>query len=134
KSSVTDFLLRLWVYHQREVSLCNLRHLRKGSPTPGGSTLMTSAPNCASSAQAYGPAIKEPSSSTFTPANGMSALEDLSCMFSLVFNPIIIAPTDRHVKSAAVPPIRRPARRETRRHSQTQKIPTSPRLWGFLAF
>ncbi|MCY1395030.1 hypothetical protein D9M71_99580 [compost metagenome] len=52
RSSVTDFLLRLCTYHHSEVSLCSLRHLRSGSPSFGGSTLMTSAPNWASSALA----------------------------------------------------------------------------------
>ena len=47
RSSVTDFLLRLCEYHQREVPSWSLRHFLSGSPSPGGSILITSAPNCA---------------------------------------------------------------------------------------
>ena len=74
RSSVTDFLLRLCEYHHNEVPSCSLRQVRSGSPPgasalAGGSILITSAPNWASSAAAYGPAISEPSSSTWTPAS-----------------------------------------------------------------
>src|SRR5690606_2925218 len=91
RSSVTDFLLRLWEYHHNEVPSCSLRHLRKGSPVPGGSILMTSAPNWASSALAYGPAINEPSSSTLTPESAISAADVLSCIVS----PLFISTYDR---------------------------------------
>ena len=73
RSSATDFLLRLCEYHHKEVPACSLRQVRSGSPPgesslAGGSILITSAPDCASSAAAHGPAISEPSSSTWTPA------------------------------------------------------------------
>jgi hypothetical protein len=46
-----------------------MRHLRKGSPAPGGSILTTSAPKSASVLEANGPAISWPSSRTLIPAN-----------------------------------------------------------------
>ena len=40
KSTHTDCLLRDWASHHTEVPSCSMRHLRKGSPWPGGSILM----------------------------------------------------------------------------------------------
>src|SRR6266850_4080678 len=57
-------LLRAWAAHQSEVPPCSLRQLRSGSPAPGGSTLITSAPNSARMRAANGPAISVPSSTT----------------------------------------------------------------------
>src|SRR5690606_33588548 len=98
RSSVSDFLLRLWVYHHREVPSCNLRHLRKGSPVPGGSILITSAPNWANNALAYGPAMSEPNSSTFTPESAISEADELSSIqipYSLVCHSYSQQPYDR---------------------------------------
>ena len=55
--------------HHSEVPSCSRRHVRSGSPAPGGSTLITSAPNSASSRAANGPAINCPSSRTLMPCN-----------------------------------------------------------------
>ena len=64
KSTQTDCLLRDCASHQTEVPSCSIRHLRSGSPCPGGSILMTCAPKSASVLAANGPAINCPSSST----------------------------------------------------------------------
>src|SRR4029434_3064636 len=47
-----------------------MRQLRSGSPVPGGSTLITSAPNHARNAAAKGPAIACPNSRILIPASG----------------------------------------------------------------
>src|SRR6185295_20188986 len=70
RSQVTDFLLRDCTCHQSEVPLRMRRHLRSGSPSPGGSILITSAPKSASVFAQNGPAISEPNSRTRTPASG----------------------------------------------------------------
>src|SRR5918912_151257 len=68
---VTDFLLRAMMGHQRvRPSLRCLPHSRMGSPLPGGSTLMTSAPKSARSWPQKGPASKLPISTTRTPSRG----------------------------------------------------------------
>src|SRR5688572_13215832 len=67
---VTDFLLRDCTCHQSEVPLRILRHLRSGSPSPGGSILITSAPKSARVLPQNGPAIRLPSSITRTPVRG----------------------------------------------------------------
>ena len=48
RSTVIDFLLRLCAYHQYDVPSWSFRQVRSGSPVTGLSTLITSAPNCAS--------------------------------------------------------------------------------------
>ncbi|CFP63192.1 Uncharacterised protein [Bordetella pertussis] len=62
-------MLRDCASHQTEVPSCSRRHLRSGSPCPGGSILMTCAPKSASVLAAKGPAISCPSSSTRMPAS-----------------------------------------------------------------
>src|SRR3569832_1467876 len=68
--SVTLFLLRAWTYHHSEVPSFSTRHCRIGSPVPGDSILITSAPNSASMREQNGPAISVPSSRTLMPASG----------------------------------------------------------------
>src|SRR5918912_3030787 len=71
KFRVTDFLLRAMMGHQRVCpSLRCLPQTRMGSPLPGGSTLITSAPKSASSWPQNGPASKLPISTTRTPSRG----------------------------------------------------------------
>src|SRR5450830_6553 len=65
-----DFLFRDCRYHHSEVPWCSLRHLRKGSPSPGASILITSAPNSPSRRAAKGAAISAPISMTLIPASG----------------------------------------------------------------
>src|SRR5215203_5628814 len=68
---VTDFLLRAMIGHQRVCpSLRCLPHCRMGSPLPGGSTFMTSAPKSARSWPQNGPARRLPISTTRTPSRG----------------------------------------------------------------
>src|SRR5215211_2248948 len=75
KFRVTDFLLRAMMGHQRvRPSLRCLPHSRMGSPLPGGSTLMTSAPKSARSWPQNGPASKLPISTTRTPSRGRGPL------------------------------------------------------------
>src|ERR687893_1998286 len=69
--SVTDFLLHAMMGHQRvRPSLRWRPHTRMGSPLPGGSTLMTSAPKSARSWPQKGPASRLPISTTRTPSRG----------------------------------------------------------------
>ena len=68
KSRQIDSLLRDCACHQTEVPSCNMRHFRKGSPSPGASTLMISAPKSANVLAAKGPAINCPNSNTLIPA------------------------------------------------------------------
>src|ERR671917_2875294 len=69
--SVTDFLLRAMIGHQRvRPSLRWRPHSRIGSPLPGGSSLMTSAPKSARSWPQKGPASRLPISTTRTPSRG----------------------------------------------------------------
>src|SRR5918997_2959983 len=71
KFRVTDFLLRAMMGHHRvRPSLRCRPHSRMGSPWPGGSTLMTSAPKSARSWPQKGPASKLPISTTRTPSRG----------------------------------------------------------------
>src|SRR6478735_5057249 len=67
--SVTVRLLRPTTGHHRDVPSVR-PHCRIGSPTPGASTLITSAPWSAISVPANGPASSWPASSTRTPASG----------------------------------------------------------------
>src|SRR5215207_8112775 len=68
---VTDFLLRAMIGHQRVcASLRCLPHCRMGSPLPGGSSFMTSAPKSARSWPQNGPARRLPISTTRTPSSG----------------------------------------------------------------
>src|SRR3954471_7227574 len=67
---VTDFLLRDCTCHQSDVPFRMRRHLRRGSPSPGGSILITSAPKSASVLAQNGPAMRLPSSSTRIPVKG----------------------------------------------------------------
>ncbi|MNN30513.1 hypothetical protein D3C81_1441630 [compost metagenome] len=68
--SARDCLLRDCRYHHREVPSCSFRHLRRGSPWPIDSILMTSAPNSAIRRAAKGAAIRVPISSTRIPVRG----------------------------------------------------------------
>src|SRR5260221_2385146 len=70
--TATDFLLRACAYHQSELPSWSLRHFLRGSPSPGASTLMTSAPNSARRRAQYGPAIRVPSSTTLRLERGAS--------------------------------------------------------------
>src|SRR5215213_7453164 len=75
KFRVTDFLLRAMMGHQRvRPSLRCLPQTRIGSPLPGASTLMTSAPKSARSWPQNGPARRLPISTTRTPSRGRSPL------------------------------------------------------------
>ena len=70
RSRASERLLRDCTCHQTEVPSFSKRHLRSGSPMPGGSILITSAPKSAKVLAANGPAISWPSSSTFRPLSG----------------------------------------------------------------
>src|SRR5438094_301729 len=70
RSQVTDFLLRDCTCHQSDVPFRRRRHLRSASPSPGGSSLITSAPKSPSVFAQNGPAMSEPSSSTRIPVSG----------------------------------------------------------------
>src|SRR5919107_3050343 len=75
KFRVTDFLLRAMIGHQRvRPSLRCLPQRRMGSPLPGGSTLMTSAPKSARSWPQKGPASRLPISTTRTSSRGLAPL------------------------------------------------------------
>ena len=67
---VIDFLLREWVFHQRETPLTNGPQLRRGSPVPGRSTLTTSPPKSAMRLLAVPPATMVDRSNIFRPING----------------------------------------------------------------
>src|SRR5829696_8997948 len=68
---VTDFLLRAIMGHQRvRPSLRWRPHTRMGSPLPGGSSFITSAPKSARSWPQKGPASRLPISTTRTPSRG----------------------------------------------------------------
>src|SRR5215218_4306987 len=68
---VTDFLFRAMMGHQRvRPSLRWRPQARMGSPLPGGSTFMTSAPKSARSWPQNGPASRLPISTTRTPSRG----------------------------------------------------------------
>src|SRR5215210_6583216 len=72
---VTDFLLRAIMGHQRvRPSLRWRPHTRMGSPLPGGSSFMTSAPKSARSWPQKGPASRLPISTTRTPSRGRAPL------------------------------------------------------------
>ena len=71
KSSVADFLFR---HSESQGSVSPLGvtvpNLRKGSPTTGNSSLITSAPNSANCVVAKGPEMKVETSMTRTPSSG----------------------------------------------------------------
>src|SRR5215213_11220735 len=68
---VIDFLLRAIMGHHRVCpSLRRRPHTRMGSPLPGGSSFMTSAPKSARSWPQKGPASRLPISTTRTPSRG----------------------------------------------------------------
>ena len=68
KLIVSDFLLRPSDSHTSESPQgVGVPNLRVGSPTPGISTLTTSAPNSAKKVAQYGPAMKVAQSSTRMP-------------------------------------------------------------------
>src|ERR671910_2143900 len=72
---VTDFLLRAMMGHHRVRPTLRWRpHTRMGSPLPGGSSLMTSAPKSARSWPQKGPASRLPISTTRTPSRGRGPL------------------------------------------------------------
>src|SRR5215210_1188022 len=72
---VTDFLLRAMMGHQRvRPSLRWRPQTRMGSPLPGGSNFMTSAPKSARSWPQKGPASRLPISTTRTPSRGRGPL------------------------------------------------------------
>src|SRR5215208_19510 len=72
---VTDFLLRAMMGHHRvRPSLRWRPHTRMGSPLPGGSSFITSAPKSARSWPQKGPASRLPISTTRTPSRGRAPL------------------------------------------------------------
>src|SRR5215210_3629455 len=72
---VTDFLLRAMIGHQRVCPSLRWRpQTRMGSPLPGGSSFMTSAPKSARSWPQKGPARRLPISTTRTPSRGRGPL------------------------------------------------------------
>src|SRR5450631_2973520 len=87
RSSVTLRLLRDCTCHHTLVPSWSKRHWRNGSPVPGGSILMTSAPKSAKVFAANGPAISWPNSTTFNPTKGPRA----SAVWALVA-PILVPP------------------------------------------
>src|SRR5215210_1860584 len=71
KFKVTDFLLRAMIGHHKVWPFLRWRpHSRMGSPFPGGSTFITSAPKSARSWPQNGPASRLPISTTRTPSSG----------------------------------------------------------------
>src|ERR687890_39347 len=84
---VTDFLLRAMIGHQRvRPSLRCLPHCRMGSPLPGGSSFITSAPKSARSWPQNGPASRLPISMTGTPSRGRGPLP-FSAIFVILEGP-----------------------------------------------
>src|SRR5215207_4635793 len=72
---VTDFLLRAIIGHQRVCPSLRWRpQTRMGSPVPGGSSFMTSAPKSPRSWPQKGPARRLPISTTRTPSRGRAPL------------------------------------------------------------
>ncbi len=88
RSSATERLLRDCTCHHTEVPSLSNRHWRSGSPplpgSPGGSTLITSAPKSASVLAANGPAMSWPSSSTRSPASGPLVSSEVGVGFIVV--------------------------------------------------
>ena len=70
KSKDSERLFLDCTCHHTEVPSFSKRHLRKASPTLGGSILTTSAPKSANVLAANGPAMSCPISITFNPASG----------------------------------------------------------------
>ena len=79
-----DFLLRATTGHHSDLPCAFSRpHTRSGSPCPGGSTLMTSAPMSPSSWPQNGPASSVPSSMTRRSESGPFAKRRRSCSTTL---------------------------------------------------
>src|SRR5215471_242391 len=70
RSSVTQRLLRLTLFHTTPMPSLRSPHVRMGSPAPGGSTLITSAPNSPSAVPTIGPAASVAASMTRSPSSG----------------------------------------------------------------
>ena len=77
--------------------------VRAGSPPPGGSSLMTSAPQSARIAAHAGPATHMPNSTTFTPSNGPDIV------------PLLVADRRDRLRDSATASIRPGAVRTSRR-------------------
>src|ERR1700730_4259051 len=73
RSRVTQRLLRLTLFHTRPTPSLRSPPVRIGSPVPGCSTLMTSAPNSPSAVPTIGPAASVPASMTRRPSSGPRA-------------------------------------------------------------
>src|SRR2546421_10632764 len=73
RSSVTQRLLRLTLFQTRPMPSLRSPHVRIGSPDPGCSTLMTSAPNSPSAVPTIGPANSVAASMTRRPSRGPGA-------------------------------------------------------------
>src|SRR6478609_3355401 len=112
--SVTVRLFRPTTGHQRDVPSVR-PHCRIGSPVPGASTLITSAPWSAISVAANGPASSWPASSTRTPASGPEigpAVGSAVVMSRIVYQICIAAPVVRNAESALVQAEMRSSRRQ----------------------
>jgi len=70
KSSEIPFLLRLVTFHHSGTPFLCGASSRSGSPLPGSSTLMTSAPRSANSVAANGPATTVDMSRIRSPTSG----------------------------------------------------------------
>src|ERR1700730_16364181 len=73
RSSVTQRLLRLTLFHTRPMPSRRSPQVLIGSPAPGCSTLMTSAPNSPRAVATIGPAASVAASTTRTPRRGPRA-------------------------------------------------------------
>ena len=82
RSSAIERLLRLCTCHHTEVPSFTRRQLRSGSPAPGASILMTSAPKSPSVLPAKGPAISCPISMTLSPARASACMVCMSLRVS----------------------------------------------------
>src|ERR1044071_2840925 len=100
RSSVIDFLLRDCTCHQSDTPLRITRQRRSGSPSPGGSTLITSAPKSASVLPQNGPAISVPSSRTLMPFRGPISLLPLEEAQRVVFENNLAALVHHLVREA----------------------------------
>src|SRR5512143_4248697 len=70
RSSVTQRLLRLTLFHTTPIPFLRSPQVRMGSPVPGCSTLITSAPNSPSAVPTMGPAASVADSMTRSPCKG----------------------------------------------------------------
>src|SRR6187402_820320 len=80
RSSAIERLLRDCTCHQTEVPSLTRRQLRSGSPVPGASILITSAPKSPSVLPANGPAINWPISTTFRPSSAPGVRVIRACL------------------------------------------------------